>query len=659
MFKYPLMASFFLTLFLLTHFSCSKEKEALFIQYVSVGDNTLDLFNADLNIDAPIYQPILAGFNLPLDTVSAKQAISLSTNGQTVPVVITFGIDNRTIILSSNTHLLNNQKYHVNISSQLKAGNKAAFDGIDVAFTTVATTLAIDTLTLNNGSTLLTSARVTDVPLNLSVAIHFTKPIDYSSLNSTSVRIAKAGYDAPISFSLSPDNQTLHLNTSQPLTHFEKYQLSLSSTILGTDGSVFSGFNKEFYTGIDPTPKFPLLSDEDLLTKVQRQTFKYFWDFGHPVSGLSPERNATPNVVTIGGTGFGLMAILVGIERGFITRQEGVERLQTMFNFLATADRFHGVWPHWMNGATGETIPFSPKDNGADLVETSYLVQGMLCVRQYLNPDNPTESQLITQINDLWHGVEWDWFTRGGQNKLYWHWSPSLEWEMNFPINGYNEALITYFLAAASPTHSIEAAVYHNGWANNGGIANGQSFYGYTLPVGYNYGGPLFFAHYSFLGIDPNNLSDQYANYWTQNQNHTLINRAYCIDNPKNFVGYSSQCWGLTASDNNGGYSAHSPTNDLGVITPTAAISSIPFTPEYSLEAIRFFYYTIGDKTWGEYGFYDSFNPTQGWFGKSTLAIDQGPIIIMIENYRSQLLWNLFMSCPEVEVAMTKLGFTN
>ena len=408
---------------------------------------------------------------------------------------------------------------------------------------------------------------------------------------------------------------------------------------------------------LDSTLKYPMITDDELLTKIQQQTFRYFWDFGHPYSGLTRERNTSGDIVTTGGSGFGIMALIVGIERGFITRTEGTGRLETILDFLEPADRFHGVWSHWMNGTTGETIPFSEKDNGGDLVETTFLIQGLLTFRQYLDPGNPDENQLINRINQLWESVEWDWYTRNEQ-VLYWHWSEDYGWEMNHKIRGYNETLITYILAAASSTHGIEASVYHDGYAQNGAIINGKEYYGYKLPLGYDYGGPLFFAHYSFLGLDPRNLEDSYANYMEQNVNHSLINRAYCSDNPKDWVGYSEVSWGLTASDNHQGYSAHSPTNDLGVITPTAGISSIPYTPVESLDAIRHFYYILGDKLWGEYGFYDAFNATEGWWANSYLAIDQGPIIIMIENYRSALLWDLFMSCPEVQSGLTKLGFT-
>jgi len=411
------------------------------------------------------------------------------------------------------------------------------------------------------------------------------------------------------------------------------------------------------HTGCKPDVELQL-TDEKLLDLVQHQTFKYFYDFGDPVSGMARERNSSLDTVTTGGTGFGLMTMLVGMERGFITRQEGIDRIEQIVDFLENADRFHGAWPHWLSGSTGKVIPFSEKDNGADLVETAYLVQGMLSVREYLKDSNPKEVELKARIDTLWQEVEWNWFTRGGEKVLYWHWSPEYEWEMNHEIRGYNETLITYVLAASSPTFPIDSMVYHEGYARNGDIANGKEYYGIKLPLGEEMGGPLFFVQYSFLGLDPRNLEDRYANYWEQNVNQTLINRQYCIENPKNYEGYSADCWGLTASDNQDFYSAHSPSNDLGVITPTAAISSMPYTPEYSQQAMRYFFYELGDKLWGVYGFHDAFNMTKKWWADSYLAIDQGPIVIMIENYRSGLLWRLFMSAPEVAQGLHKLGFS-
>ncbi len=414
------------------------------------------------------------------------------------------------------------------------------------------------------------------------------------------------------------------------------------------------------FTSIDSADKFPQISDSSLLTLVEQQTFKYFYDFGHPVSGLARERNTSGDVVTTGGSGFGVMALVVGVQRNFITRAQGLDRLNLIVNFLTSkAQRYHGAFPHWMNGATGATVPFNNNDNGADLVETSYLMQGLLTARQFFNSSDPAEIALRTNINTLWNAVEWNWFRQNGQNVLYWHWSPTLSFIINQPINGWDEAMIVYALAASAPVDSnrIPKIVYDNGWALNGGIRNGKSFYGITLPLGPDFGGPLFFAHYSFLGVNPNNLGDSYAKYDTQVVNHSLINYSYCVANPQNFYGYSSACWGLTASDDNNGYVAHSPTNDDGVITPTAAISSLPYTPVQSMSALHFFYYKLGDKIWGQYGFTDAFNLQYIWFANSYLAIDQGPEIIMIENYRSGLLWNLFMSCPEIKTGMKNLGF--
>jgi len=415
-------------------------------------------------------------------------------------------------------------------------------------------------------------------------------------------------------------------------------------------------------TGIKTVGVIKNLSDSSLLDIVQRQTFRYFWDFGHPVSGLARERSNEAygygnEVVTIGGSGFGIMGMIVAVERKWITRDQAVDRMLRIINFLSKANSFHGVFPHWLHGSTGKVIPFSRKDDGGDLVETSYLFEGLLCARQFFNHDTQKEQELRNKINWLWNDVEWNWYTNGGKDVLYWHWSPNNGWAMNFPIHGFNECLITYVLAACGERYPVSADVYHKGWAKSDFFINGKTYYGIKLPLGFDYGGPLFFSQYSFMGLNPKGLSDRYANYWEQNLNHTLINRAYCIDNPKKFKGYGENCWGLTASDNFEGYNAHSPTNDLGVISPTAALSAFPYTPKYSMQALRHFYYDLGDKIWGEYGFTDSFSESRNWYGKSYLAIDQGPIVVMIENYRTGLLWKLFMSCPEVKAGLKKLDF--
>ena len=493
------------------------------------------------------------------------------------------------------------------------------------------------------------------------IKVEFTEPVKPSSITS-SVKINNiSGGEIPITTTLQNHDSVLLVQPSASLNYLSKYNFVINSGLRSsTDGSFFPDVNKPFITTIDSSRKFTVISDNALLDLIQQQTFKYFWDYGHPVSGLARERsNATPETVTSGGSGFGVMAIVTAISRGFITRAQGLARLQTIVSFLKnTAPKFHGAFSHWMNGTTGAVVLFGPNYDGADLVETSYMMMGLLSARQFFNGADVTETNLRADINTLWQGVEWDWFRQNGKKVLYWNWSPNSGFAVNVPVQGWNETLITYVLAASSPTHSVPKAVYDSGFARNGSMVNNNTYYNYQLPLGPAQGGPLFFEHYSFLGINPNGLTDAYANYVTQTKNHTLINYTYCVSNPKGWYGYSDSCWGLTASDIQNGYTASSPTNDLSYIAPTAAISSLPYTPTESMKVLKFFYYVLGDKIWSQYGFKDAFSFHNPWFADSYLAIDQGPIIVMIENYRSGLLWNLFTSCPEVKTGMLNLGFS-
>jgi len=413
------------------------------------------------------------------------------------------------------------------------------------------------------------------------------------------------------------------------------------------------------------------ISDEALLDTIQFQTFNYFWDGAEPNSGMARERlhmddiypTSPKNTVTIGGSGFGVMAIIVGIDRGFISRNEGQERLTKIVNFLEKADRFHGAWPHWLNGETGKTVPFSKFDNGGDLVETSFLIEGLLTVSEYFKNGNEAEQQLVSKIDELWKGVEWNWYTKGGENVLYWHWSPTDDWKMNFRVGGYNECLIMYILAAASPTHPISKKVYDDGWALSGKIVSKDSMY--NLPLVLNYYehddtpiGPLFWAHYSCVGLDPNGLKDQYADYEVLTRNQAKIHHAYAIDNPNNFKGYGDSLWGLTSSYSMKGYAGHRPGEDLSVIAPTAALSSFPYTPNESMKMLKNLYKNH-DTLVGKYGPYDAFSLQENWYLPRYLAIDQGPIPVMIENYRSGLLWKLFMRNKDVQNGLKKLEFTS
>lgn len=402
------------------------------------------------------------------------------------------------------------------------------------------------------------------------------------------------------------------------------------------------------------------MDDEAFLDMVQAYTFRYFWDFAHPESGLARERNTSGDLVTMGGSGFGCMAILVGIERGFITRQEGLQRLLTIVDFLESADRFYGVFPHWMNGTNGNTIPFSTYDDGGDIVETAFLLQGLLAVRAYFSANTADEVVLRQKITGIWEAVNWNWYRKQDESVIYWHWSPNHDFRINLPVRGFNESLIVYVLAAASPTNAVPTRTYHEGWAGSN-YENGRTYFGTQLPLGPRRGGPLFFTHYSFMGLDPRGLTDDYANYFIQGVAQTTINRDWCIVNPGNYDGYSENCWGLTASDDPiQGYLAHEPdqARDNGTITPTAALSSMPYTPEASIAALKHMYRTYGEKLWGAMGFYDAFNPSLDWTADSYLAIDQGPIIGMIENYRTGLLWNYFMQDEAILFGLDRLGFS-
>ncbi|WP_178990474.1 glucoamylase family protein [Winogradskyella schleiferi] len=427
--------------------------------------------------------------------------------------------------------------------------------------------------------------------------------------------------------------------------------------------------SKEDKTITDVLPKEKTISGTGLLDTIQKQTISYFWEGAEPNSGLARERlhmddsypTSPKNTVTTGGSGFGLMAILVGIERGFIPKEEALNRYLKIVDFLEEADRFHGAWSHWIDGETGKVYPFGKKDNGGDLVETAFLIQGLLTVSEYFDGENTKEKELRGKIDKLWREVEWDWYTKNGENVLYWHWSPEFGWEMDFPVGGYNECLIMYVLAAASPTHPISKSVYEKGWAKNGAIVSNETYYDEDLVLNYYEHsdakiGPLFWAHYSYLGLNPKGLSDQYADYWKLTQNHAKIHYKYAVDNPKDFEGYGDSLWGLTSSYSVKGYKGHRPGNDFGVISPTAALSSFPYTPKESMNMLANLYKNH-DSLIGKFGPYDAFSFEHNWSTPRYLAIDQGPIPVMIENYRTGLIWNLFMQNIDIQKGLKKLEF--
>lgn len=421
------------------------------------------------------------------------------------------------------------------------------------------------------------------------------------------------------------------------------------------------------------------MSDDEFLDMIQESNFRYYWDGGEPNSGLALENiPGDPAMVATGASGFGIMAIVSAVKRGFITREQGVRRLITITDFLLRADRFHGVFPHFLDGAEGKTIPFfGNKDNGGDLVETSFLMQGLLTARQFFNGNDKNETQIRNSITKLWNETEWDWYRRTEDSDfLYWHWSPDQEWVINHNLIGWNEVMITYFLAIASTSHGVPASMYYTGWASQSAKAakyrtdwgqttdgsaytNGNTYYGIALDVGVSNGGPLFFIHYSFLGLNPHMVTDKYTNYFENNSNIAQINLRYCIENPKNHRGYGDDFWGLTASDGPEHYSANEPNekNDEGKMTPTGALASFPYTPEASMRALKNYYRNYGKYLYGYYGFRDAIDLDRNWCSSIYMGLNQAPVVVMIENHRTKLLWNLFMSAPEVEAARSNLGF--
>jgi exo beta-1,2-glucooligosaccharide sophorohydrolase (non-reducing end) len=412
------------------------------------------------------------------------------------------------------------------------------------------------------------------------------------------------------------------------------------------------------------------LSDDELLTMLQEECFHYYWDSSGPHSGMAREDiPGNDRIIATGASGFGIMALIVGIDRGFVTRAQGIERLDKIVGFLEKAPRYHGAWSHFMDDATGASLPvFDMFDDGGDLVETAFLMEGLLTARQYLNQSSPQEKSLYERISHLWESVEWDWYRQSPQSDaLYWHWSPHWSWYINHRLTGFNEVMIVYLLAIASPTHCVPASLYYTGWADGAGTGSkdndfldGKTYYGIKLDVGTKEGNPLFFAHYSYMGFDPRGIRDRFTDYFENNRNLALINRAYCIENPGHHKGYGPDSWGLTASDGPRGYVPHAPnpTDDTGTLTPTGALASFPYTPEASMTALKHFYRDLGDRLWGVYGPRDAFNMDDNWFAPIYMGLNQAPITVMVENYRTGLLWKLFMSNPEIHPMLNRIGFT-
>lgn len=401
------------------------------------------------------------------------------------------------------------------------------------------------------------------------------------------------------------------------------------------------------------------LDDAELRDRVAQATAGYFLDWSHPVSGMARERSAgdfgydIEETVCTGGTGFGLLAQIVAADRGWRPRRDILDRVERIVGFLENADRFDGVYPHFLAGSTGKVLPFMAGDDGGDLVETAFLMTGLLGAAAYF-----TEAPEIgARIKALYDAVNWAAHVRE-DGAVMWHRHPDRPWPDNaLPIRGWNECLPVFVLGAGSDTYPIPASSYHDSWAKAPAFRNGQTYGDTVLPLGPDWGGPLFLSQYPFLGIDPRGLTDTYADYWQQARAHALINRHHCVTNPMNWPAYGPDLWGLTASDDPIGYVAHSPVDDTGTITPTAALGSFPYVPDEAMPVLRMMHDGLGDRIFGEGGFADAFCPAKDWVAESRLAIDQAPIVIGLENHRSGLIWDTVSSRGEIKQGLARLGF--
>jgi len=407
---------------------------------------------------------------------------------------------------------------------------------------------------------------------------------------------------------------------------------------------------------------------DGFITEVQEAGFRYFYDYAYPSShlpreGIKAKNSWDPEAMSAVSTGMYFFNIAVGIERGFITREQGAEHVRVLLDFLnGPTDRFYGAFPHWIDGNTGKVRPFSPQDNGADMVESGIIAEGLIFAREYFDQETDTERSIREVSDSLWKAIEWDKFIQDPdtpEQVMIWHWSPDHGFS-NLPIVGFNEAEICYILGVASPTFPIKPELYWDGWvAKNADYYNPRTVEGVDGPIelllNHDYGIPLFVMHYSYMGLDPRKVPLKEGNLFDEFTQLTKANRDYAKLNADKFQGYDKY-WGLTASLDPDGYRAHHPVHDdNGTISPTGALSSIAYLPEDVIDLMCELYLNEGETLWGPFGFYDAFNPTRDWYAEGYIGIDVGPIAPMIENYRSGKLWDTFMKAPEINAAIDKI----
>jgi hypothetical protein len=417
------------------------------------------------------------------------------------------------------------------------------------------------------------------------------------------------------------------------------------------------------------------------LDSLSKHTFNFFWETADSNTAQIPDRWPTPSFSSIAATGFGITSYLIGAERGYITRAQAAERVLKTITFLHQLPKgdstsgvvgYKGFFYHFIDMKTGHRF----RNVELSTIDTGLLMAGILSAQSYFDGDNEKEQQIRAIADSLYLAIEWDWAMNNEQTMTM-GWHPEKGF-IESRWRGYNEAMILYVLALGSPTHTIPAESW-TAWTSTYQWAN---YYGQEHV---NFG-PLFGHQYSQMYIDFRGIYDPYMkdkgiDYFENSKRATYANRAYCMANPGHYTGYSTNIWGLTACDGPGnsnkinpnisfmGYHARGAAqyynDDDGTITPTAAGGSIAFAPEICIPALQAMYEQYGDKIYTRYGFVDAFNlsienkdGSTGWVDTDHLGIDQGPILIQAENYRSELVWNLMKKNPYIINGLKKAGFS-
>jgi hypothetical protein len=405
----------------------------------------------------------------------------------------------------------------------------------------------------------------------------------------------------------------------------------------------------------------PFASDDAFLDYVQQANFDYFWYTANPANGLIPDRSATGSACSIAAVGFGLTAIGIGIDHGWISRTQGVARVLTTLNTFLQGPQgtntagiigYKGWFYHFLDMNTALRAPSSELSS----IDTALLLSGILYSKQYFNDTNADETSIRTMADAIFNGVDWNWMARG-TNAVAMGWQPTSGFTGYGNWVGYDEGMIIYLLGLGIATNPLPASSWTT-WTSGYTWATfyGESFVPFP---------PLFGHEYSHCWIDFRHTADAYMNshsstYFENSRRAALAQVSYCIANPAQQLGYSSNVWGLTACDGPTGYMAHGAPpalNDNGTIAPTAPGGAIAFTPEYSLPTLEYFYSHFRTHIWTFNGFRDAFNLGAQWYDTDELGIDQGPIVIMIENYRTQRVWRLFMQNEEIQRGMQTAGF--